>query len=87
MRKERKYRELSVSHNFVPVVLETLGAVGLKFLAFLRELWYRLTRATEDYLGESAFLFQRLSVQGNSAIYNAVCVAGRPTFDGNQLIS
>ena len=76
--KEGEYRELSVSYNFELIALETLGPVGPKVLAFLRELGYRFTRATGD-LRESTFLFQRLSVTVRR--YNAVCFAG--TFKGN----
>ena len=80
-RKEGKYRELSVTHNFVPIALETLGPVGAKARAFLQELGRRLTRASDDPR-ESSFLFQRLSVTIQR--FNAVCFAG--TFADNQLV-
>ena len=57
------------SHSFTPVAIETLGAIGPKPLAFIRDLGYRMKQRT----GEErvlTYLLQRLSVaiqRGNSA--------------------
>ena len=79
-RKEDKYVEMSATHTFVPIAVETLGPICSKALMFLRELGRRLTLATGDSR-ESMFLFQRLSVAIQR--FNAVCVAG--TFDTSAL--
>jgi hypothetical protein len=79
-RKESKYAELSVTHTFIPIAMETLGPVSNKALTFLRELGRRLTRVTEDSR-ETSFLFQRLSIAIQR--FNAVCFAG--SFIDNQL--
>jgi hypothetical protein len=72
-RKVDKYLNLSATHTFVPIALETLGPISVQSLSFLREVGRRLSRATDD-ARESAFLFQRLSVAIQR--FNAVCVTG-----------
>lgn len=69
VRKEAKYSCLDRGHSFTPVAIETLGAIGPKSLAFLKDLGRRIRQQT----GESKalpYLLQRLSVavqRGNSA--------------------
>ena len=68
-RKQAKYANLSQGYSFTPVAIETLGAIGPKSLAFLKDLGRRIFQQ----LGESKaipYLLQCLSVamqQGNSA--------------------
>ena len=68
-RKQAKYANLSQGYSFTPVAIETLGAIGPKSLAFLKDLGRRIFQQS----GESKatpYLLQRISVavqQGNSA--------------------
>jgi hypothetical protein len=78
-RKEAKYASFSISHKFVPLAFETMGAIGSKATTFLRELGRRLSSTTGD-TRETTFLFQRLSVAIQR--FNAVCFA--ETFATNQ---
>lgn len=73
LRKEDKYASATANYTFIPIALETLGAIGTKATSFLRELGRRLSLATDDPR-ETAFLFQRLSVALQQ--YNAVCFRG-----------
>ena len=43
-RKVAKYMALGRSHSFTPVAIETLGAIGPKSLAFIRDLGYRMNK-------------------------------------------
>ena len=68
-RKALKYDGLPTTHSFMPVAIETSGAVGPRSLTFLRELGRRVREQTGDNLA-TAYLLQRLSVavqRGNSA--------------------
>ena len=72
-RKCSKYNSLPVTHDFIPVAIETSGVMGPQSLHFLRELGRRVGRQTGDPLA-SSHLFQRLSTaiqRGNSA-----CIMG-----------
>jgi hypothetical protein len=67
--KEDKYRDLSNTHHFVAVAVESLGAWNSSGESLVRELGQRLTAVTGDPR-EAAFLFQRISVaiqRGNAA--------------------
>jgi len=67
--KSRKYDELTRTHIFVPVAVETLGAWCQEGLNWMVEIGRRMTRTTGD-LRETFFLLQRLSVavqKGNAA--------------------
>ena len=67
--EETKYSSLPVTHNFIPVAIETSGVMGPQSLHFLGELGRRVGRQTGDPLA-SSHLFQRLSTaiqRGNSA--------------------
>ena len=72
-RKCSKYSSLSVTHDFIPVAIETSGVMGPQPLHFLRELGRRVGSETGDPLA-SSHLFQHLSTtiqRGNSA-----CIMG-----------
>ena len=68
-KKNSKYSYLQHSHSFVPVAIETSGAIGPLSMAFLKELGRLLQRVTGE--GRStAYLLQKLSVavqRGNAA--------------------
>ena len=69
VRKKAKYRNISESHIFQPIALETTGTVGTSTGAFLRTLCSYLVRETGDNR-EAAWLRQRLSIaiaRGNAA--------------------
>ena len=68
-RKEEKYRCLPPGHYFSPVAIETMGAVGPKSMALLRDVGHRIAEETGKVRARD-FLFQRLSVavqRGNCA--------------------
>ena len=68
-RKRSKYSSLAATYYFVPVAVETLGALGEEAVAFFSDLGRRIA-ATTGEPRSSAFLFQRLSVavqRGNAA--------------------
>ena len=71
--KRQKYTSLSGTYYFVPIAVETLGAVGEEAAMFLNELSHRITRVTKDACS-SQFLMQRLSVAVQRG--NAACVLG-----------
>ena len=58
---------------FVPIAVETMGAINSDGLEFLGDLGRRITQVTDD-IRESAFLFQLLSVLIQR--YNAVATQG-----------
>ena len=59
--KAAKYASLAVAHEFVPVVIETLGTWGMAGLAFVNEVGRRISSVTGD-LRAASFLRQRLSM-------------------------
>ena len=59
--QEAKYSCLPRAFFFIPIALETLGAIAPGSLDFLTEVGRRLIVATGD-ARETAFLFQRISV-------------------------
>ena len=67
--RKSKYAGLPVTHSFVPVAIETLGAIGQRSLVFLRELGRRVRRQTGNIFATSSLL-QKLSMavqRGNAA--------------------
>ena len=68
-RKEAKYISLPAGHQFVPVAVETMGAMGPRTLLFLKELGKRM-RAQTGEARSADYLLQRLSaaVQRGNAI-------------------
>ena len=68
-KKQSKYAGLSISHEFVPVVIETLGTWGNLGWAFVNEIGRRITAHSGDSRA-TAFLKQRLAMavqRGNAA--------------------
>ena len=72
-KKTAKYAPLAQTYVFVPIAVETMGAINSVGLEFLGDLGRRITQVTDD-IRESAFLFQRLSVLIQR--YNAVAIQG-----------
>ena len=73
-KKTAKYALLMQTYVFVPIAVETMGAINSDGLQFLGDLGRRITQVTDD-IRESKFLFQRLSVLIER--YNAVaCIQG-----------
>ena len=69
-RKSSKYSFLVPSHPFTPVAIESLGPIGRKTVAFLKEL--RVQQRTGEVRAH-AYLLQRLSVAVQRG--NAISVA------------
>ena len=68
-RKKEKYALLSKSHHFVPVAIETSGALGPDALSLLTDISRRQQSITHDHQS-LPFLLQRVSIalqQGNAA--------------------
>ena len=67
--KEAKYISLPAGHQFVPMAVETMGAMGPRTLLFLKELGKRM-RAQTGEARLADYLLQRLSaaVQRGNAI-------------------
>jgi hypothetical protein len=72
-RKVEKYRSLSALYSFVPVAVETLGALGEEASAFFRNLGHRIASVTAEPRSFQ-FMMQRLSVAVQRG--NAACVLG-----------
>lgn len=77
-RKDTKYADISRTHLFFPLALETMGPINQAGQEFVSDLGHRITLVTEDPR-ETAFLFQRLSVAIQR--FNAVCLANSFTHD------
>ena len=68
-RKRQKYASLSATYYFVPVAVETMGALGEDAADFIHQLGRRITAVTGETRA-TEFLLQRLSVaiqRGNAA--------------------
>ena len=70
--KELKYTEISSSHHFFTLAIETLGSVNAEGQRIISELGHLITAVTDDPR-ETSFLFQHLSVAIQR--YNAVNLA------------
>ncbi len=71
-RKEAKYSDLTQRYTFIPIAVETLGAINFTGMNFLSDLGHRLTEVTGDPR-EASYLFQRISVviqRFNSIIFH-----------------
>ena len=80
MKKRGKYSTLAVAHEFVPVVIETLGTWGSEGLAFANEVGKRIAVVTGDHRATS-FLKQRLAMavqRGNAAAVLGTMAASLP---------
>jgi len=80
-RKQAKYQELSNTHVFIPLALETLGPINNTGIDFISDLARDLTRSTGDPR-EYSFLFQRLSISVQR--FNAVAFRGTFTDSENR---
>jgi hypothetical protein len=79
-RKTVKYRMLAPLYSFMPVAVETLGAIGEEAFAFLQDLGRRISAVTAEPRSFQ-FLMQRLSVTVQRG--NAACILGTvPTSRG-----
>ena len=58
-RKRAKYEEISATHIFQPIAIETFGGLGTNTLRFITSLGKRVTQATGDDRA-TIFLLQRL---------------------------
>ena len=77
-RKKLKYSHLDPTHYFIPVAVETLGALGRDARSFLREVGHRVAESTGDPLAHE-FLIQRVAVavqRGNAASILGSCTEG-----------
>src|SRR6218665_910712 len=83
-RKQAKYQELSNTHIFTPMDLETLGPINNTGIDFISDLARDLTPSTGDPR-ESSFLFQRLSISVQR--FNAVALRGPFTDSENGTIT
>jgi len=72
-RKVMKYRLLSARYSFVPVAVESLGALDEEASDFFRNLGFRITSVTTEPRSFQ-FLLQRLSVAVLHG--NVACVLG-----------
>ena len=68
-----KYANLTPTHHFVPVGVETCGTFGPQALSLFRELGQRLKKATGEQRSYQ-FLIQRVSVAIQTG--NAISVLG-----------
>ena len=81
--KQAKYAELTDTHHFVPVAIETLGVFGLEACSFLSELGWHV----QEEIGEALsghHLLQQIAVAVQKGIAVAVLGAssvGRDLFD------
>jgi hypothetical protein len=71
--KNIKYEDISRSHRFIVLALESLGPINREGQLFIASLGRRLTLASGDPR-ETGFLFQRLSVINQRC--NAISFAG-----------
>ena len=72
-RKSQKYRSLAALYRFMPIAVETLGALGDEASAFFHDLGRRIMTASGEPRSFQ-FLLQRLSVTVQRG--NAACVVG-----------
>ena len=81
-RKQLKYEAISQTHCFIPVAVETLGALGEEATAFLKDLGRRIAATTKEHRSFE-FLMQRVSVVVQRG--NAACVLGTTSNNNNKL--
>ena len=68
-RKKSRYSHLETTHCFVPVAVETLGAMGPEARSFFREIANRIKSSCNEERAHD-FLLQRVAVsvqRGNTA--------------------
>jgi len=84
-KKRAKYANLAPSFCFVPVAVETLGALGAGAMELLHELGRRITESTGERRA-TEYLLQRLSVaiqRGNAA--SVLGTVGQESADSQKL--
>ena len=59
--KTKKYEHLSITHNFIPVALETGGSWNSEAIAHTNDIGKRITAINSEPL-ETQFLFQQISI-------------------------
>ena len=78
--KNTKYSDITSTHVFYPIAIETAGSWDTQATELIEELGRRITEATEDPK-ETTYLFQRISItiqRGNAlSFFN--------TFDRNDV--
>src|ERR1700759_4816073 len=81
-KKATKYGDITRSHIFVPVAVESLGPINSSGVDFLSTLGKRLSHKSGDRR-ETSFLFKRISIinQRMNAVTVAVCL---PTAAADQ---
>jgi hypothetical protein len=72
-RKSSKYRSLAAIYSFIPVAVESLGALGEEASAFFRDVGHRIAAVSSEPKSFE-YLMQRLSVTVQRG--NAACVLG-----------
>ena len=73
-RKKSKYASLSATtYNFIPIAVETIGALGDEASAFSKDLSKRIERVTSEPRSEQ-FIMQTLSITIQRG--NAACILG-----------
>ena len=76
-RKRVKYAHLDHTHLFVPVAVETLGAMGAEALAFFKEVARRIARVTNEPRSYQ-YLLQRVAVAIQRGNTDSVLGAASP---------
>ena len=78
--KNTKYIDITSTHIFYPIAIETAGPWDVQALDVIEEIGRRITEATEDPK-EKMYLFQRLSL----AIQRDNALSFFNTFDKNHV--
>ena len=76
-RKRVKYAHLDHTHHFVPVAVETLGAMGAEALVFFKEVARRIARVTNEPRSYQ-YLLQRVAVAIQRGNTDSVLGAASP---------
>ena len=79
-RKISKYSSLDHGHSFTPVAIETLGAIGVRSMLFLKDLSHRIRQRTGEVRAH-AYLLQSLSVAIQRG--NAISILGSISADSD----
>jgi len=79
-KKRTKYEEISRTFHFIPVAVETLGALGVDAATFFKDLGARVKTVTQERRSFE-FLMQRVSVAIQRG--NAACILGTLPFNSN----
>ena len=65
--KNTKYSDITSTHVFYPIAIETAGSWETQATELIEELGRRITEATEDPK-ETTYLFQRISIQSRGVM-------------------